>query len=174
MPVSAMAQDAALRALPPGDPVFDAEFYAPYESAVQAAMKMLCAARLQHEGDVLALRFRLKTPSSIRGKLRKKGMPETAQAARLCLRDVAGLRVVLVSRQAVYRFAQTLSAGSAARLEEMHDYIASPKPSGYRSLHLIFSIRAAGQPVPVEIQLRTPAMDAWACMEHRLIYKPVV
>ena len=27
--------------------------------------------------------------------------------------------------------------------------------------------------VPVEIQLRTPAMDMWACVEHDLCYKPV-
>lgn len=161
----------------PSDPVFGAEFYGPYEAAVQAALEMLCAARTKHEGDVLALHFRLKSPASIRGKLRKKGMPETALSASLCLRDVAGLRAVLVSRQAVYRFAHTLIASGVARLDEVHDYIAAPKQSGYRSLHLIFSVPVVldsqAYLVPVEIQLRTASMDAWACMEHRLIYKPV-
>ena len=161
----------------PSDPVFGAEFYGPYEAAVQAALEMLCAARKKHEGDVLALHFRLKSPASIRGKLRKKGMPEPAASAGLCLRDVAGLRAVLVSRQAVYRFAHTLMTSGVARLDEVHDYIAAPKQSGYRSLHLIFSVPVVldsqAYLVPVEIQLRTASMDAWACMEHRLIYKPV-
>lgn len=159
------------------DPVFNAEFYGPYEAAVQAALEMLCAARARHADDVLALRFRLKSPASIRGKLRKKGMPETAQSAGLCLQDVAGLRAVLSSRQAVYRFARTLMTSGVAQLEEVHDYIAAPKKSGYRSLHLIFSVPvfldSQAYLVPVEIQLRTSVMDAWACMEHRLIYKPV-
>lgn len=161
----------------PCDPVFNAEFYGPYEAAVQAALEMLCAARRKHESDVLALHFRLKSPASIRGKLRKKGMPETALSAGLCLRDVAGLRAVLTSRQAVYRFAHTLIASGVAQLDEVHDYIAAPKQSGYRSLHLIFSVPivldSQAYLVPVEIQLRTASMDAWACMEHRLIYKPV-
>lgn len=177
-----MMSTAAAQKLPavscaPSDPVFDAEFFAPYEAAVQTALGMLCAARARHESDVLALRFRLKSPASIRGKLRKKGLPETAQAAGLALRDVAGLRAVLASRQAVYRFAHTLMVSGLAQLDEVHDYIAAPKRSGYRSLHLIFSVPvmldSQAYLVPVEIQLRTPSMDAWACMEHRLIYKPV-
>lgn len=174
-----MASAATAQKLSPGiahDPEFDAAFYAPYEAAAQAAFEMLCAARRKHGGDVQAIQFRLKSPASIRGKLRKKGMPETAQAAGTCLHDVAGLRAVLGSKRAVYRFAETLMTGGVARLDAVHDYIAAPKESGYRSLHLIFSVpvvlHAQAYLVPVEIQLRTAAMDAWACMEHRLIYKP--
>lgn len=55
------------------------------------------------------------------------------------------------------------------------DYIKNPKANGYMSYHLII-----GMPVyhtdgmeyyPVEIQLRTMAMDLWASMEHRICYK---
>lgn len=177
-----MSSPATAQALTPhdaiaGDPTFDAEFYSPYEAAAQAAFEMLCAARSRHVSDVLTLHFRLKSPASIRGKLRRKNMPETAQAAGACLHDIAGLRAVLTDTQAVYRFAQTLLASGVAQLDAVHDYIAEPKESGYRSLHLIFSmpivLNAQAYLVPVEIQLRTASMDAWACMEHRLIYKPV-
>lgn len=158
------------------DPVFSPAFYAPYEAAAHCALERLCAARAFMPMDVLTLHFRLKSPHSIRGKLRKKRLPETAQAAGAALRDVAGLRVVLTSRSAVYRFARVLLAQPGVTLEAVHDYIAAPKPSGYRSLHLIVRVRVdtPGQPglVPAEIQLRTAAMDAWACMEHALIYKP--
>lgn len=174
---SAALQSPSVLPTQPCDPVFGPAFYAPYEAAVQSVMQMLCDARMQHGSDVLALRFRLKSPASIRGKLRKKRLPETACAASLGLHDIAGLRVVLVNQMAVYRFAHTLIASGAARLDTVHDYIALPKPSGYRSLHLIFSVPVRSgeqmQAVPVEIQLRTPDMDVWACAEHRLIYKPV-
>ena len=55
------------------------------------------------------------------------------------------------------------------------DYIAFPKPNGYRSYHIV-----VGMPVycldtmeyfPVEVQFRTMSMDFWASMEHRICYK---
>ena len=50
-----------------------------------------------------------------------------------------------------------------------------PKPNGYRSLHVIVRIPVyfldSKQMVPVEIQLRTVAMDFWASLEHDLKYK---
>jgi putative GTP pyrophosphokinase len=55
------------------------------------------------------------------------------------------------------------------------DYITSPKPSGYRSYHMIvtvpvyFSDRI--KDVKVEIQIRTVAMDFWASLEHKIKYK---
>ena len=159
-----------------GDPVFSAAFYAPYSAAAQTAFLMLCAARERMPRDVLALRLRLKDSASIRGKLQKKRLPETAASAGAALHDIAGLRAVLASRQAVYRFAHVLLESGVAQLEDVHDYIAEPKPSGYRSLHLLLRVpvcmKGQAYMVPVEIQLRTADMDIWACAEHRLIYKP--
>ena len=58
----------------------------------------------------------------------------------------------------------------------MLNTIAEPKPSGYRSLHLVLSIpvrlHSQSLMVPVEIQLRTAAMDMWASIEHDMVYKP--
>ena len=55
------------------------------------------------------------------------------------------------------------------------DYIANPKPNGYRSYHLIVAIpiflSSEKQIIPVEIQMRTIAMDFWASLEHQLRYK---
>lgn len=56
------------------------------------------------------------------------------------------------------------------------DYIKNPKPSGYRSYHLIVNVpvylSTKKQYAPVEIQIRTIAMDFWASLEHQLKYKP--
>ena len=55
------------------------------------------------------------------------------------------------------------------------DYIGDPKPNGYRSLHLIVSVpvyfASQKRDVPVEVQIRTIAMDFWASLEHSMKYK---
>ena len=55
------------------------------------------------------------------------------------------------------------------------DYISHPKPNGYRSLHLTIRLPVFFAEkeihVPVEIQLRTIAMDFWASLEHTIRYK---
>ena len=60
-------------------------------------------------------------------------------------------------------------------LIERKDYIAHPKPNGYRSLHLIIEtpIFLANEKrwIKVEVQFRTIAMDLWATLEHKLRYK---
>ena len=55
------------------------------------------------------------------------------------------------------------------------DYIANPKPNGYRSYHMVVSVPiylSSGQvEMKVEIQIRTIAMDFWASLEHKIHYK---
>ena len=175
----------AQKLTPPGqtiyDPDFHAAFYQPYAAAAHTAVLMLCAAQrdlraLTGRDSVRQLTFRLKTPASIRGKLRKKGLPLTPQAAGAALSDVAGLRVVLEDEESIYLFAQLIRQSSIVQCFAEHDYIASPKPSGYRSLHLLVRVPVyTGQGalmVPAEVQLRTADMDAWASAEHAVVYKP--
>ena len=155
------------------DPVFSAPFYVPYEAALAAGLSILEAARAAMPLDVLTLSSRLKSGASIRGKLQRKQLPQTSAAAGAALRDIAGLRAVLTTRDAVYRYAGLLS--QTLDLEDIHDYIAAPKPSGYRSLHMIIEVpiflSKEKRYMRVEVQLRTIAMDFWASLEHKLHYK---
>ena len=61
------------------------------------------------------------------------------------------------------------------RLVEIKDYIKSPKPNGYRSLHLIVEVPIfllnEKKYMRVEVQFRTIAMDFWASLEHKVKYK---
>ncbi|EPE62879.1 GTP pyrophosphokinase ywaC [Exiguobacterium sp. S17] len=61
------------------------------------------------------------------------------------------------------------------QIDVIKDYIEHPKPSGYRSLHLIVRTKVYLAErviwVPAEIQIRTLAMDFWAATEHKLQYK---
>lgn len=163
------------------DSVFTPGFYKPYEAAAQTALLMLCAARskmndIDGSDAVRAMTFRLKSPGSIRDKLEKKSLPVSQATACAALHDIAGLRVVLSDVGAVYRFAEMIRSTPVAEFVAVRDYIASPKPSGYRSLHLLMLVpvhlRGQGYMVPVEIQLRTASMDIWASVEHDICYKP--
>ena len=118
---------------------------------------------------------RLKTPHSIFNKLKKRGFPVTMQSIHDNLTDIAGIRVICNYIDDAYRIADLLIANNDITLIEKKDYISSPKPSGYRSLHLIVDVSvymsSGSVIVPAEIQIRTIAMDYWATLEHRLKYK---
>lgn len=118
---------------------------------------------------------RIKSPQSIAQKLRRKGLPLTPQSAMEHLHDIAGIRVVCAYLDDTYTIARLLTDQDDIRLLQTRDYIANPKPNGYRSLHLIVEVPvflSEGKlPLPVEVQIRTIAMDFWASLEHQLRYK---
>ena len=115
------------------------------------------------------------TPQSIFNKLTKRGFPMTMESIHDNLTDIAGIRVICNYIDDAYRIADLLIAHNDIELLEKKDYIACPKPSGYRSLHLIVNVSVymseGSVQIPAEIQIRTIAMDYWATLEHRLKYK---
>lgn len=121
------------------------------------------------------VKSRLKRPISIRNKLKKYGYPLTMQNIEEQLHDVAGIRVVCSFPSDVYTIAEAFLSQDDVTLIRMKDYIKNPKPSGYRSLHLIIEIpiflAREKRMMKVEIQLRTIAMDCWASLEHQIHYK---
>ena len=121
------------------------------------------------------MQSRLKSIQSMMEKLQRKQYAVSMQSAVENLNDIAGIRVVCSYVQDVYTVARLLTSQDDIRLVEMRDYIRSPKPNGYRSLHLIVEIpvflQAGRTMVPVEVQIRTIAMDFWASLEHDLRYK---
>lgn len=118
---------------------------------------------------------RQKSIESIIGKLHKKGLPPTLEAARDNLTDIAGIRVICYYIDDIYRIATLLTSQNDISLMRTHDYIAHPKKNGYRSLHIVVKVPVflsmKTEMVPVEIQIRTIAMDFWASLEHRMRYK---
>lgn len=118
---------------------------------------------------------RMKTPASLFKKLDKKQLPKTFESIHDHILDVAGIRVITNYLSDIDTVADALTNQSDITVLKRKDYINHPKPSGYRSLHLVVSVpvfRTDG-PVdtPVEIQLRTVGMDMWASLEHKLRYK---
>ena len=94
------------------------------------------------------------------------------------LHDIAGVRVITSFVDDIYMLADCLMQQDDVTLLCKKDYIAQPKPNGYRSLHLIIEIpiflSGGKKNVKVEVQLRTISMDSWASLEHRMRYKKLL
>lgn len=121
---------------------------------------------------------RMKNAQSILQKLQRKNLPITVESAMENLFDIAGIRVVCSYIDDIYAIAEMITGQDDIELLRIRDYIKTPKENGYRSLHLILQVPIflsdGKQKVPVEVQIRTIAMDFWASLEHQIRYKEVV
>ncbi len=131
---------------------------------------------LQHDRNPIeSIKTRLKSMDSLAKKLTRKGFPFSVDSIEQNIYDVAGVRVVCTFPEDMFTLADALLAQDDVTLVERRDYVASPKPSGYRSLHLIIEtpifLEREKRLVKVEVQLRTISMNFWASLEHQLRYK---
>jgi putative GTP pyrophosphokinase len=118
---------------------------------------------------------RLKSPDGILDKALRKGCPLALDEIREQIQDIAGIRITCSFISDTYRVLEMLTGQQDVTVLQVKDYIASPKPNGYKSLHLLLEVPVflsdRVQPVTVEIQIRTIAMDFWASLEHKIYYK---
>ena len=118
---------------------------------------------------------RLKRPAAIAEKAERLGCGPTFDDVRAKVFDIAGIRVVCSFVSDAYTVLEMLKRQPDVEVVQIKDYIAHPKPSGYKSLHLIVDIPVflseRTELVRVEIQIRTVAMDFWASLEHKIHYK---
>ena len=121
------------------------------------------------------IKSRIKRPVSIMEKLKRKGFEISIDSIQNNIYDIAGIRVVCSFTEDIYRLAEKICMQDDIKLLNKKDYIKNPKPNGYRSLHLILEVPVffteEKKRLPVEVQLRTIAMDFWASIEHKLRYK---
>lgn len=122
-----------------------------------------------------SIKTRVKEPMSIIEKMKRKGIAPTIPNIEKTLNDIAGIRVICSFPEDIYAIAEMLIKQDDIKLISQKDYIANPKPNGYRSLHLIVEIpiflSKGKKPMKVEVQFRTIAMDFWASLEHKMRYK---
>ena len=151
-----------------------------HEAAVEkvTAQLNILKGEFQFSNDrnpISSISSRIKSRESIIYKMKKKGLPMTVSALINNIHDIAGVRVVCPFIEDVYYVARMLVKQHDVEVIEVKDYIREPKENGYRSLHVIITVEVdfaeASRKVPVEIQIRTMAMDFWASTEHQLRYK---
>lgn len=159
-------------------------FLAPYEQAVDELKLKLKGIKygFQKSGRYSPIEFvvgRVKKVDSLIKKAKEKGIDfqneqwpsQVAQE----VNDIAGLRVVCRYVDDVREVQQLLQEREDIVIHDIKDYIASPKPSGYRSIHMIvsYTVYHGSEKITLfcEIQIRTLGMNFWATNEHELRYK---
>jgi putative GTP pyrophosphokinase len=167
-----------------------AQLHADYDPVYSMLMNYECAVmevetkfnvlnnRLSLQGEhnpIESIKSRVKSLDSIIRKLEKRGLPITPESAEENLHDIAGVRVVCSFVDDIYKIEECFLAQGDVTLVTRKDYIREPKPGGYRSLHLIIKTpiytENGKKEMFVEIQMRTIAMDFWASLDHKLMYK---
>ena len=127
------------------------------------------------KNPIEGIKTRIKSYDSIVRKIRRKNIPMSLTAIEENIKDIAGVRVICSFPEDIYELADSFLRQDDIVLIEKKDYIKNPKPSGYRSLHLIVQVpiflQNTKKLVYVEVQFRTIAMDFWASLEHKLQYK---
>lgn len=151
-----------------------------YESAIKQLETKLEILNKEYKvtgrrNPIETIKSRIKSPDSIAKKLEKKGLSVNFKTMTENLQDIAGVRVICPYISDIYNVKDILLKQPDIKLIEQKDYIENPKPSGYRSLHIVVEVPVylsqTKHNVRVEIQLRTIAMDFWASLEHELKYK---
>ncbi|MEG0285844.1 MULTISPECIES: (p)ppGpp synthetase [Vagococcus] len=146
------------------------------ETKLRIINRELSGSNIVGRNDMIhQIQSRVKTLNSIVKKLDRKDLSFSKAIVEEELADVAGIRVICSYVDDIYMILNSLSHQSDINILEVKDYIEHPKPSGYRSLHVILEIPVfffkETRKVKVEIQFRTIAMDYWASLEHGLRYK---
>ena len=154
-----------------------ARFALPYQIAISmliTKVRILKQEFTRRDGycPIEVVSSRVKTHDSIAAKAQRVCCPLTADAIRTNILDIAGVRITCSRVSDTYRIAARLSELSDVTVIEVEDYIAKPKPNGYKGLHMIveISVRLSNrvEQVPVEVQIRTIAQDLWASCEHTI------
>ena len=153
-------------------------FLLPYEMAVSGFIMKLRAIKKEYilKGESSPIEIvsgRVKTVPSILEKANRLGI-KYVDISNL-LYDIAGVRIICKYLEDVYKVYELLKSRKDVEIFMVKDYITNPKPSGYRSLHILAKYRAETIdgviPINIEFQIRTHAMHLWATIEHSLKYK---
>lgn len=154
------------------------EILTPYELAVEElTLKFNHIMKEYKESDLYSpieeVTGRVKKISSILEKAQKKNIPIDEIEANL--QDIAGLRIICQFVEDIYDVVEIIKSRSDMKVIGEKDYISHHKDSGYRSYHMIVEYKVetikGHRTIPVEIQIRTMAMNFWATIEHSLQYK---
>ena len=89
------------------------------------------------ERPVEHIRSRIKTAEGVQEKLERKGYDNDVETAFTHLSDLIGFRLVTHFVGDVYELVKSMKSDTRYRVVKEKDYIALPKPNGYRSYHVI-------------------------------------
>lgn len=135
--------------------------------------------------EAITVCSRVKTLKSFLGKLEKKKWPQFYYPTEV-VKDLIGARVICWFVDDCKGIQQFIQSSNHIHIhEDVEDYINNPKPSGYRSVHLLADIEydavrrteagvmVANDKMTCEVQIRTKLQDAWGDLTHEFHYKAI-
>ena len=153
------------------------ERLAVYQRLAQVAEETLRQALKKQHVTVIALEQRVKTESSLAGKLELKGSKYHTLDD---VTDIVGMRVVTFYSDDVDKVAAIVNEifqvdwSNSVDKRKLHRLDSF----GYNSLHYICRLKAPsgaeGEPLyalPFEIQMRTALQHVWSTLDHDIVYK---
>lgn len=118
---------------------------------------------------------RIKTKESAIEKLIKKGYEVNSNNLIKHVHDMIGIRIVCSFISDVYNMVEIIKNSKQLKIIDEKDYISNPKDTGYISYHIIVMVpiylNENIEYMEAEIQIRTIAMDFWATLDHKILYK---
>lgn len=147
------ATDAVARPVVHGPALLDSPSFVDTDQLTVDALVRDTRRILDQAGIAAVITGRVKTPSSIHAKMRRKGVSYDE------IYDRLALRIRVDDEAAAYHVRELLEARHRVIDGERDDYIAQPKANGYQSLHSALETRLGDV---AEFQIRTHAMHAHA------------
>lgn len=127
---------------------------------MQAMLSFFRKKALEIDNKAIIVQRLKRTPSIISKLTRESNMKLDR------VEDIAGCRIVVESNKQVYEVMDKIkSSRSRNILHRERDYIATPKESGYRGIHLIYKYNGSkikSKGLCVELQIRNKLQHAWA------------
>lgn len=133
--------------------------------------------------EALTVKARVKTLESFIKKLERKNWPQFYYPTEIA-GDLVAARVVCWFVDDCSGFLKLLKESPSLRVaHDIEDYIATPKASGYRSIHLFANVgydsvrqeegkaSVIRDEMKCEVQIRTKLQDAWGDVTHEFHYK---
>lgn len=116
-------------------------------------------------------KWRIKSPESIVKKLLRRDVEPTFENALNCINDIVGVRIVTFLYEDIYLVVDALKKIEGIHIRNIKDFVKNPKPSGYRSVHVIVDLVLGNDTIGMEIQVRSSAMNYWSVLQHMIFYK---
>lgn len=133
--------------------------------------------------EAITVSTRVKSLKSYLKKLEKKDWPQFYYPTEV-VQDLVGARVICWFIDDCEGIKNLIRSSNHLKIAgEIEDYIKNPKPSGYRSIHLLANVEydsvqrddgkvvITNEDLVCEIQIRTKLQDAWGDVTHEFHYK---
>jgi len=120
--------------------------------------------------------YRIKTWESFAEKIRRKNYENPFQDTP----DICGFRIILRNSVDLNKVVQVVEKEFDIKESENKNVELKPDQFGYRSHHIVFSIKESWKSAPeyrnvedlkFELQIRSELMNAWANISHQIFYK---